>query len=99
MLRTIIRAGSCAVGLLLILGGSGCQPQNGSTTTSTTSLGTAGADRIASANQGRFPAPTYSQDAQPAYALTGDQATQDQWSSLAHDYQVGNGRISLPVAP
>jgi hypothetical protein len=99
MLGTIIRTGSCAVGLLLILGVTGCQPQNGSTTTPTSSLGTAGADRIASANQGRFPAPTYSQDVQPAYALTGEQSTQDQWTSLAHDYQVGNGRISLPAAP
>ena len=47
---------------------------------------------------GAFPvAPTYSQEEQPAYALTGN--TQEPWPQTASYYQVGNDRIILPPTP
>jgi len=81
---------------LILVGVSGCQPQNGS---SGTALGTEGAGGTVIANQGRFPAPVYSQDAQPAYALTGENSAQQAWAPFGSDYQVGNGRITIPAAP
>lgn len=99
MLGTIVRAAACGVGLFFAAGVTGCQPQNQNGATTTTSLGNVGAEGGALVNQGRFPAPMYDQEAQPAYALTGDQSSQDAWASLGHYYQVGNDRISFPAAP
>lgn len=95
MLGTILRSGACAAGLLILVGVTGCQPQNGSSN----SMSSEGAGPTALVNQGRFPAPTYSQEAQPAYALTGDASAQDQWASMGNYYQAGNGRITFPAAP
>jgi hypothetical protein len=98
MLSTILRTGSYGLGLVLLVAVTGCQPQNQNGAT-TTSLSAPGADGGALVNQGRFPAPIYDQEAQPAYALTGDQPSQDTWASLGHYFQVGNDRISFPAAP
>ena len=99
MLGTIVKAASCGLGVLFVIGAAGCQPQNQNGATTTTSLGNGGAEGGALVNQGRFPAPMYEQETQPAYALTGEQSSQDAWASLGHYYQVGNGRISFPAAP
>lgn len=106
MLRTILKTGGCALGLALLAGLTGCQPQSHNdstgTTTTTTSLNwsSQGSDGGALVNQGRFPAPTYSQEAQPAYALTGDNnKARDEWATLGNYYQVGNARVSFPAAP
>jgi hypothetical protein len=61
---------------------------------------TQGADGGALVNQGRFPAPTYAQEPQPAYALTGDNNNaREEWATLGNYYQVGNARVSFPAAP
>ena len=107
MLRNILKAGGVALGLAVIAGVAGCQPQsqNGSSNTTSTSMnwstqGTEGAAGGAMANQGRFPAPTYAQEPQPAYALTGENNDASQeWATLGNYYQVGNARISFPAAP
>lgn len=94
------------MGLAVLAGAAGCQPQSHNdstgTTTTTTSLNwsSQGTDGGALVNQGRFPAPTYSQEAQPAYALTGDNNNaRDEWATLGNYYQVGNARVSFPAAP
>lgn len=113
MLGTILKTGACALGLALIAGAAGCQPQsqNGSTGTTGTSTsmnwsadratqGTEGAASGTLVNQGRFPAPTYAQEPQPAYALTGENNNaREEWATLGNYYQVGNARISFPAAP
>lgn len=102
MLRNVLKAGACALGLVVIVGITGCQPQNGSSSTTSTSMNwsTQNADGGALVNQGRFPAPTYSQEPQPAYALTGqDNDANQEWATLGNYYQVGNDRVSFPAAP
>jgi hypothetical protein len=102
MIRNILRTGSCALGLIVLAGVAGCQPQSQNGSSSTSMLpasGTEGAAPTALVNQGRFPAPMYSQEVQPAYALTGDTSAQQEWTSLGHYYQVGNARINFPAEP
>jgi hypothetical protein len=104
MFRTVLKTGACALGLVVLAGVTGCQPQsqNGSSSTTSTSMNwsSQGSDGGALVNQGRFPAPTYSQEAQPAYALTGDNNNaREAWATLGNYYQVGNARVSFPAAP
>jgi hypothetical protein len=96
MLGTILRGGACAAGLLILAGITGCQPQNGS---SNSAMSGDVAGSTAMVNQGRFPAPIYSQDVQPSYALTGNAGAQDEWASRGNYYQAGNARITFPAAP
>jgi hypothetical protein len=101
MLRNFIRAGSCGLGLVVLAGMAGCaaQPQTNFDSVTLGASGTEGPAPTALVNQGRFPAPIYTQEAQPTYALTGNPASDAGWPSLGNYYEVGNARIILPPSP
>lgn len=93
MLRNLLLGlgASALVGMI----GAGCASQNGSSAelmNSTEGNGQA----AALVNQGRFPAPMYSQDQEPNYALTGQERQSWAWAPVSGYFQVGNARILVP---
>jgi hypothetical protein len=98
MLLRSMKVGLGATALIVAgaLAGCAAQPQTGPMSSSgMTSQG--GPQATALVNQGRFPAPMYSQEEQPSYALTGED--RGQWSPPDRYYQVGNDRIIFPATP
>lgn len=94
--RVLLGVGASAI---LALAGGCASSQEGVASTvnplnSTQGPGQAGA----LVNQGRFPAPTYSQEQQPAYALTGEPQPQPGAPASGY-YQAGNARIFIPPTP
>ena len=97
MLQGIIKAGAGTCFALAMVFAAGCASQ-GSSTQSPAMASAGGAIQPASINQGRFPAPAYSQDVEPAYALTGDLSDRTYWTPSGNTLQVGNGQIVFPPA-
>ena len=97
MFRKIIKAGAGTCLALAMAVAAGCGSQ-GMNMQSPAMASAGGAIQPASINQGRYPAPTSSQDVEPAYALTGDVSHRTYWTPSGNVYQVGNGQIVFPPA-
>ena len=78
---------------------TGCNGQNSNPQSTSGMSSQGGPLQAAVVSQGRYPAPNYSQEAQPAYALTGDTSDRSYWTPSGNEYQVGNARIVYPPAP
>ena len=97
MLQGIIKAGAGTCLAVAMGVAVGCASQ-GMSAQSPAMASAGGAIQPASINQGRFPAPAYSQDVEPAYALTGDVTDRTYWTPSGNTLQVGNGQIAFPPA-